>query len=132
MCFSETWLDAYLSVKIRIFNFQVIRSYIKQEKIVREEEFVFLCVKVLALTKWNLSINCDTIYSLSTEISTTKSKNIFLNTIYRPPNGDMKQRKNHFKNAFSKNSKNLKKIIQEGDLSINFLDFETNKKCKTF
>ena len=49
VCFSETWVDDNLSAKIRIFNFKVIRSYIKQEKFVREEKFVFLCMKILAL-----------------------------------------------------------------------------------
>ena len=37
----------------------------------------------------DLSINCDAIQSLSIEISSTKSKDIILNTIYRPPNGDI-------------------------------------------
>ena len=50
----------------------------------------------------DLSINCDAIQSLSIEISSTKSKNIILYTIYRPPNGDMKQSETHFKDAFSK------------------------------
>ena len=40
--------------------------------------------------------------SLSVEISSTKSKNIVLNTIYRPPDGDMKQCETHFKDVFSK------------------------------
>ena len=44
---------------------------------------------------------------LSIEISSTKSKNIILDTIYRPPNGDMKQCETYFKDVFSKNGKNL-------------------------
>ena len=64
----------------------------------------------------------------SIEISSTKCKNIILNTIYRPPDGDMKQCDTHFKNLFSKNGKNLKNIVLSEDLNINFLDFETNKR----
>ena len=61
--------------------------------------------------------------SLSIEISSTKSKNIILSTIYRSPNGDT---------YFSKNSKNLKNIVLAGDSNINFLDFETNKNVQDF
>ena len=80
----------------------------------------------------DLSINCDVIQSLYIEISSTKSKNIILNTIYRPPNGDMKQCETYFKDVFSKNGKNLKNIVLAGDFNINFLDFETNKNVQDF
>ena len=80
----------------------------------------------------DLSINCDAIQSLSIEISSTKSKNIILNTIYRPPNGDMKQCETYFKDVFSKNGKNLKNIVLAGDFNINFLDFETSKNVQDF
>ena len=77
----------------------------------------------------DLSINCDAIQSLSIEISSTKSKNIILNTIYRPPNGDMKQCQTHFKDVFSKKFEN---IVVAGDFNINVLDFETNKNVQDF
>ena len=80
----------------------------------------------------DLNINCDAIQSLSTEISSTKPKNVILNTIYRPPNGDMKQCETHFKDVFSKNGKNLKNIVLAGDFNINFLDFKTNKNVQDF
>ena len=80
----------------------------------------------------DLSINCDAIHSLSIEISSTKSKNIILNTIYRPRNGDMKQCETHFKDIFLKTGKNLKNILLAGDLNINFLDFGTNKNVQDF
>ena len=44
----------------------------------------------------DLSINCHTSQSLSIKTSSTKSNNIFLNTTYRPTNGDMKQCETHF------------------------------------
>ena len=80
----------------------------------------------------NLSVNCDASQSLSFEISSTKSKNIILNTSYRPPNDDMKQCETYFKDVFSKNGKNLKNIVLAGDFNIKFLDFETSKNVKTF
>ena len=81
----------------------------------------------------DLSINCDAIQSLSIEISSTISKNIILNTIYRPPNGDIKQCETYFKDVFSKNGKNLKNVVNAGgDFNINSLDFETNKNMQDF
>ena len=80
----------------------------------------------------DLSIKCDAIQSLSIEISNTKSKNIILNTIYMPPNGDMKQFETDFKDIFSKNGKNLKNIVLAGDFNINFLDLEAYKKVQDF
>ena len=80
----------------------------------------------------DLSRNCDTIQPLSIEISSTKFKNIILNTIFRSPNGDMKQWETHFKDIFSKNDKNLKNIVLTGDFNSNFLDFGTNINVQDF
>ena len=55
-------------------------------------------------------------------------KNINLNTIYRPPNCDMKQCETHSKDVFSKNGQ--KNIVLAGDFHINFLDFEANKNVQ--
>ena len=57
-------------------------------------------------------------------------KNIILNTIYRPPNCDMKQCEPHSKDVFSKNGQNQKNIVLAGDFPINFLDFEAYKNVQ--
>ena len=80
----------------------------------------------------DLGINCGAIQSLSIEMSSTESKNIILNTIYRPPKVDMKQGETCFKDEFSKNVKNLKNIVLASDFNINFLDFEINKNVQGF
>ena len=83
---------------------------------------MFLCLKVLEKKlREELSINCGAIQSLSTEISNTKFKNIILNTIYSPPESDMKQFKAHFKDLFSKYAKNFKNIVLAQDFNIKFL-----------
>ena len=83
---------------------------------------MFLCLKVLEKKlREELSINCGAIQSLSTEISNTKFKNIILNTIYSPPDSDMKQCKAHFKDLFAKYAKNFKNIVLAQDSSIKFL-----------
>ena len=76
----------------------------------------------------DLGINCDAFQCLSIEISSTKSKNIILDTICRPPNGDRKQCETHFKDLYSKTGKNLKNIVLAGGSNINFLDFGNKLK----
>ena len=48
--------------------------------------------------------------------------------MYRPPNGDMTVFKKFCKNLLSANDKTSKNIIFTGDLYINVLDYESNKK----
>ena len=61
-----------------------------------------------------------------------KPKYIILNTINRPPNGNMKQCEIHFKDIFSINGKNMKNIVLAGDFDFKFLDFERNKYVQDF
>ena len=70
--------------------------------------------------------------SLSISILNKKCKNIILNTIYRPPNGDIKICENHFKNLFAKNDTVNKHIVLAGDFNLNVLDFESNKRIENF
>ena len=79
-----------------------------------------------------LSINCETIQSLSTEMSSTRSKNIAYDTIYRPTNRDIKQCQTRFKDLFPKKRKILKNIILAECFYIKFLNFETDKKVQDF
>ena len=112
------------------FRLQGLTSNRKNRK--RGGVCVFVHESLSFKLREDLSINCDAIRSLSIVTSTTKFKNIILNTIYMSPNGDMKQCETHFKDIFLKNIKNLKNIVLAGDFNINFLDFETNKKVQDF
>ena len=67
-----------------------------------------------------LSKNCDAVQSVCIKISSTKSKNIILYTIYRPLNSDMKKRETI--------NGDIKNVVLAGNFNINVLDFETNKK----
>ena len=61
-----------------------------------------------------------------------KKKNIVLNLVYRPLNGDHKELENYFKSSLSKREILHKDIILAGDLNINLLDFDANKKIQNF
>ena len=60
----------------------------------------------------------------------TNSKNIVLNLVYRPPNGDHKELENYFKSSLPKPEISHKDVNLAGDFNINLLDFDTNKNRK--
>ena len=78
----------------------------------------------------DLDINSEAVDSISTGILNKKCKNIILNTIYRPSNGDKETSENYFKNLFANNDSMNKYIILAGDFNVNVLDFENNKKVE--
>ena len=83
-------------------NISMVCIFLKKNYVEEVTVCVFLHENLSFKLREDLSINCDVIQSLSIEISSTKSKNIILNTIYRPPNGDMKRCETHFEDLFSK------------------------------
>ena len=133
VCFSETWVDDIPFSKnsnFQLSDYQVLHQTRKNCK--GGGVCVFVHEKRSFKLREDLNINCDAIQSFSIKISNTKSKNIIFNTIYRPPNGDMKQRESYFKDVYSKNGKNVKNTVPAGDLNINFLNFETHKNVQDF
>ena len=98
VCFSETWVDDISLSKnshFQLSRYKVLHQTRKNRK--GGGVCIFVDENLSFKLREDLSINCDAIQSLSTEISSTKSKNIILKTIYTPPNGDMKQCETHFK-----------------------------------
>ena len=79
-----------------------------------------------------MSIDSEAVESLSIEILNKKCKNIILNTICRPPNGDTETCENYFQNLFAKNDTVKKHIVLVSDFDLSALDFENNKKVQNF
>ena len=50
-----------------------------------------------AKSSQDFSINCGAVESFCLEMTNHKSKNILINLIYRPPNGDVKEFEKHLK-----------------------------------
>ena len=80
----------------------------------------------------DLGINSEAGESLSIEILNEKCKNINLNTIYRPSNGDIETCKNKFKNLFAQNDTVNKHIALADDFNLNVQGYENNKKVQNF
>ena len=74
----------------------------------------------------DLSINSNDVESLCIEIHHKKDKN------NRLPNGDMTVFGKFCENLLSANDKLPKTLIFAGDLNINVLDYESNKKVQHF
>ena len=61
------------------------------------------------------------------------SKNIVLNLVHCPPNGDHRDLENYLKSSLSQNGKfRTKMLTLAGDLNINLLDFVAKKKVQNF
>ena len=90
ICFSETWendsnFDKNSSFKIEGYNpIHQIRKNRKGGGIA-----IFIRNSLLYKIRDDLSINCDDIESLSIEIVNDHTKNIIINVVYRPPDGDL-------------------------------------------
>ena len=54
------------------------------------------------------------------------------NRNYSPPNGDVKEFEKHLNKILSTNDILKKEVIMAGDVNMNLLDFEQNKKIQNF
>ena len=124
ICFSETW--ATDNSICNDSNFQ-IENYTKGGGL-----RIFVHKEIYFKPRTDLSINSNDVGSLCIEIHHKKDKNILFSVMYRPPNGDMTVFEKFCKNVLSANDKTSKNIIFAGNLNINVLDCESNKKVQHF
>ena len=133
ICLSETWCESQNESQnsnyiLSGYNFfYQYRQYRRGGRVCLFVKESFCCK-----TRQDLSINCNAIESLCLEIANEKSKNIILNLTYRPPNGDVKEFEQHLNKILSTNHILKKEVIMAGDLNMNLLDFEQNKKVQNF
>ena len=92
---------------------------------------IFIHESLCYRLKKDLSFNSEAIESLSVEISNKKASNLILNVIYKAPTGDMKVFEQFCKDIFSKNQ-NMKHMMFAGGFNMNVLDYEYNRKVKSF
>ena len=132
-CFSETWID---DNKLENYSLIQPRGYnvLHQKRKNRKGGGISIFVHELLSFKrqQDSGLNSEAVESLSIEILNKKCKNIILNTIYRPPNGDIEICENYFKNLFAKNDTVNKHIVLADNFNLNVLDFENNKNLQNF
>ena len=129
ICFSETW--ATDNSICNDSNFQIENYTVWHQ--VRESGrgaglSIFVHKEIYFKPRTDLSINLNDVESLCIGIHHKKDKNILFSVMYRSPNGDMTVFEKFCENLFSANDKTSKNIIFAGDLNINVLDYESNKK----
>ena len=90
---------------------------------------IFVHEEVYFKPRTDLSINSNDAESLCIEIHHKKHKNILFSVMYRPPNDDMTVFKKFWENLLSANDKTSKNIFA-GDLNMNVLDYESNRKVQ--
>ena len=126
ICFSETWATDNSICKdsnFQIENYTVLLQVRESGGGLGLSIFVHKENYFKLLT--DLSIN-------SNEMHHEKDKNILFSVMYRPQNGDMTVFEKFCENLLSANDKTSKNIIFAGDLNINVLDCESNKKVQHF
>ena len=132
ICFSETWAS---EENINKNSASQLKNYnvIHQVKNLRKGGGLCIFIHELLCYKLrkDLSINSKAIEPLSIEIHDKKASNLIFNAIYRPPTGDIKVFEQFCTDIFSKNQ-NMKHMMFAGDFDMNLLDYEYNKKVKSF
>ena len=133
VCFSETWADddkLENDSLIQLPGYNVLHQIRKNCRGGGISVFVHDSLSFKRPEKFG--INSEAVESLSIKISNKKCKNIILNRIYRPSNGDIETCENCFKNLFSKNDTVNKHNVLAGNFNLNVLDFENNKNVQNF
>ena len=134
ICLSETWAnDSSITTNsnLQLENYSVIHQIRNNDK----RGGGTCCFVHNTLTfkeRKDLSINDENNETLCIEINNKNKKNIIVCTTYRPPNGKLKPFKQFFTNLMNKNKKSNKTMYLVGDFNLNILDFETNRKVKSF
>ena len=128
-CLSEAWANDNKPKKNSLFQ---LEGYNPVNQIRKNYKGVGIAIFIRDLLlhkiREDLSINCDDIESLSIEIINNHSKNIVLNVVYRPPDGDVSVTETFLRKIISGNIKVNKTLFLSGDFNINVLDCENNKK----
>ena len=122
--FLETWADLNKLENdslIQLLGNNVLHQIRKNHR--GREISIFVHESLPFKRRQNLGINLEAVDFLSIEILNKKCKNVILNTIYRPPNGDIETCENCFKNLFAKNDTVNKHIVLVGVFNLNVLDF---------
>ena len=113
-----------------MINYQIINLHRKNGRaegglcIFIHESTDFKETKELGVSKNDCEI-------LSIEI-TNETKNIALNSVYKPPDSSLKEFKNSLKAIFDNIRRNNKDLYLAGDFIINVLAYENNVKAKCF
>ena len=91
---------------------------------------VFVHKELICNIRHDLSINDDDTEALFLEIINQKSKNIFINTIFRQVSGKNENFENYFRKFLGKTKVKTKYVL--GDYNINLLDYDANCKVKSY
>ena len=130
ICLSETWLQPR---EILDSNFQLPGYYsfhLTRENNRRGGLSIFLQETHSHKSRKDLQVNSKAFECLCAEVENKNSKNIVLNLVYHPPNGDHKELENYFKSSLSKREISPNDVILARDFTINLVDFDTNKKVQ--
>ena len=134
ICLTETWSNdpqVKNNSHFQLPNYSVIHQ-IRASKSTGGGVCIFVHNSLCYKLRKELCVNDDNCESLTIEIINRNTKNMLVTCLYRQPAGKIKPFKEHVKNIFSKTRHSNKPIYISGDLNLNVLDYDTNKKVKNF
>ena len=112
-----------------VFNRYQLPSYVSIHQ-VRNGITIFIHKELIYNIRHDLSVNDEDNEALCLEIINQKSKNIFSNTIYRQPSRNKENFENYFGKFLEKTKTKITYLL--GDFNLNFLDYDTNCKVKSY
>ena len=127
---SETWCQPHETSNSNL----EIPGYVTLHQARKNRRWGGLCIFLLESLSYkvrdDLAVISCAIECLCVKISNKNLKSIVLNFTYRPPNGDLNELENYFKNIISKREITNKELVLVGDFNINVLDFNDSKFCE--
>lgn len=124
ICLTETWCKN--TNQFNIENYKTIHQYRNNNKI-GGGICLFVHDSLVFKERYDLCNNTSDCETLSIEIIQDK-RNININTVYRPPSGNITQFMNQIKKCLEESNK--KTVYLVGDLNLNSLEYNTNNKVK--
>ena len=133
ICVSETWCSNDSFQNNSDYNLSQYNSVHQERKGKRGGGVcVYINKKYNFKYRTDFSASDENHETLSIEIMHKNSKNIIVNTCYRPPNANIKPLKAHITKILNSLCKKNQKIFFVGDFNINSLDYANNSKVKGF
>ena len=129
ICLSETWWNDLATIQKSLFELPSYKSNHQARGDHKSEGVSIYVHKSLDFKiRPDLSINNVDIESLTIEILSDNKRNMLVNALYRPPNGQIEPFEAFLNNILSKIKTSNKLFHIAGDFNLNLLDHDTNTK----
>ena len=131
ICITESWCsdDLHTNNRYQLPNYVSIHQVRKSGK-TGGGITMFIHKELIYNISHDLSVNDEDTEALCLDIINQKSKNVFINTIYRQPPGKKENFENYFGKFLEKTKSKITYLLD--DFNLNPFDYDTNCKVKSY